>query len=158
MKSKIVLTTVLFIALAGFFLAVKQLSPQPLSDELLETANAECDVNEACQVQLDDASVVTFAVDPQIIRPLQPLAIAVSASAADIQVASVRFTGKQMDMGLQPVVLERSGAGDFTGEGMITFCTMNPKMIWIAEVMLQSPEGIRRVNFELGSADVESHG
>ena len=158
MKSKIVLTAVLFIVLTGFLLAVKQLSPQPLSDELLETVNAECDVSGVCQVELSDRSVVTFDVEPEVIRPLLPLAIAVETSSADVRMASVRFTGKQMDMGLQPVELVQNAAGDFTGEGMITFCTMNPGMVWVAEVMLQSPEGIRRIAFELGSADLTSHG
>ncbi|WP_461537865.1 hypothetical protein [Spongorhabdus nitratireducens] len=154
MKSKLISIVVLVLALVGLFAVVQQLSDKPLGNELLETVSVQCNVAESCKARLSDNSEVVFAVKPAMLRPLEPLSISVGTSLQGVQVASVRFTGTTMDMGLQPVELTLQSEGKFTGEGMITFCTTGSAMVWVAEVALQGSDGIRRVLFELGHPDL----
>ena len=111
----------------------------------------------ACNATLDGVGQVSLQISPSTLPVMQPLALAVQLpekEVKEVDAVSVQFVGRDMDMGLQPVRLSRESGTDtlWRGNGVISLCTVNADMAWLARVTFVVSGKPYRVEFLLGQA------
>ncbi len=105
-----------------------------------------------CQAEMDAIGRVSLQVEPASLPSMQPLSLTVMLPTESVDAVSVQFVGRDMDMGLQPVVLLRdSDSGThWRGEGVISLCTVNSEMVWLARLNVAVSGKAHMIEFVLG--------
>ena len=113
---------------------------------------SHCDLTASCQARTPEG-VVDLTINPASLPVLQPLALAVTLTGIEAQQVTLEFVGRDMPMGLEPIILQRSGskAGSerYIGTGGISFCTVDKEMVWLARIHITTKEEVKAVIFEL---------
>ena len=132
---------VLFAVVAG--VAVYKVWPL-LNPRVAEVAplDPDCDLRAGpCAVRLEDGTRISFAIEPREIPVVQPLTLDVAVEGRDVLGVEVDFTGVDMNMGFNRPRLEPSGAGRYSGGGMLPVCVRGA-MEWEARVLVRTDEGL----------------
>ena len=132
----------------GFLLTV-----QP--SQALPPVLSYCDVSMGCSVHFNGTTVeLKIAPDSMPVMQLLDLAVVITGlKASDI---AVQFTGRDMPMGLEPVGMRQVGSladsQRYQGTGMISFCSIDQKMVWLAQVHITTKTATQTVVFELDTS------
>ena len=114
-----------------------------------------CDVAETCSARMEDARV-ELAIKPASMPVMRPLDIVVTISGLKAQRVTFEFTGRDMPMKLGQTVLNRNGYSldqeRYTGSGMISFCSSDNDMVWLARINITTKTEIQTVVFELDAS------
>ncbi|MCG8429012.1 MAG: hypothetical protein MI754_16775 [Chromatiales bacterium] len=132
---------VLFVAVAG----VAAYKVWPLLNPELEYIAAlddDCDLRGGpCQSVLPDNALVSFAIEPREIPLVQPLKLTVDVTGVEVDSVEIDFAGVDMNMGYNRPKLEKTGDGQFAGEGILPVCVRDA-MEWEARVLLKTDDGL----------------
>ena len=102
----------------------------------------ECDLrSDDCELQLPGGGVVRFGIIPRSLPLLEPMALEVMVTGADVGSVEVDFAGVSMNMGFNRSRLEAVDEGRFNGNIILPVCVRN-RMEWEAKVMLGTDAGI----------------
>ena len=99
-----------------------------------------------CVTQLADDARVSFGIEPRIIPALEPLQLSVSLSGIEARKVEVDFSGADMNMGFNRVVLAEQSPGHYTGQGTLSVC-VRAVMEWEASVLIDTGNGILSVPY-----------
>ncbi|MGE5386552.1 MAG: hypothetical protein ACM3SV_11775 [Betaproteobacteria bacterium] len=111
--------------------------PMPMS----AVADAGCNLQQStCGASLPDGARMTLSILPHPIPLLKPLAVEVTTDAIAVTQVEVEFTGAEMNMGSQRVLLKPVAPGRFGGEATLPVCVTG-RMEWQATVTFDSPQG-----------------
>ena len=115
-----------------------------------------CSLAEGCVLDTGKARVL-FNVLPASLPALEALELDVVLEGINAEQVSVEFMGRDMPMGLMPVILKREGYGwlsqHYTGVGSISFCASDRQMVWVARLSIKTAVGLQTVAFELQPAE-----
>ncbi len=81
----------------------------------------------------------------------QPIEIVISNNNPNIQQISLQLKGRDMEMGLLPVMLTSIQSGTYSGTTGLSYCTLGDKMVWLAELTVVTPQSNYRLIFELNN-------
>ncbi|MEJ2692266.1 MAG: hypothetical protein P8166_04200 [Candidatus Thiodiazotropha sp.] len=110
-------------------------------------ADPACDLRAGpCTSTLDSDSRVSFAIEPREIPLVKPLQLRVELQGLEARQVEVDFSGVDMNMGFNRFKLSATGAGGFTGEGMLPVCVRDA-MEWEARVLISTPSGLKAVAY-----------
>jgi len=111
-----------------------------------------CDVSIGCSVHFSGGSV-DLKVTPESMPAMEPLALSVVITGVKASDVSVEFVGRDMPMGLEPVTMRAAGSladsHRYEGTGMISFCSIDNQMVWLARVNITTKKATQTVVFEL---------
>ncbi|MCL6415185.1 hypothetical protein MIB92_05940 [Aestuariirhabdus sp. Z084] len=133
--------------LLGIVVLPTWLQRQP-PDQLLATVNGPCPLNAPCNIHLAGLGDVTLQIEPRGLPHGKPLEISLKTPEG-VNSAQLQFVGESMYMGLQPVFLEGNPAQGFHATTRISYCTVDQKMRWLAELRLSTDAGIYQITFAL---------
>ncbi|RRJ83680.1 hypothetical protein [Aestuariirhabdus litorea] len=133
--------------LLGIVLLPTWLQRQPPT-ELLAATTLDCPLKAPCLTTLEGLGEVAFSLSPTTLPHSTPLKINLRVPP-EVQSASVQFIGKEMYMGLQPVLLEAIDSRHYQTTTRISYCTIDTSMNWLAEIRLHTREGVYQVTFTL---------
>ncbi len=107
-----------------------------------------------CQAELDTVGPVFLQIEPASLPAMQSLSLTATLPIKNVDAVSVQFVGRDMDMGLQPVMLARDSESDirWRGEGVISLCTVNSAMVWLARLNIVVSGKAHVMEFVLGPA------
>ncbi len=134
----------LFLVLAALFLAAITAVGHRLSSPAVALGavpDAGCDLQQkVCGAAVPGGARLTLSILPHPIPLLKPLAVEVTTTALDASQVELEFTGVEMNMGVQRVLLKPVSPGRFVGEATLPVCVTG-RMQWQATVMLDSKRG-----------------
>jgi hypothetical protein len=110
---------------------------------LIATAplDTTCLLNDGrCSATLPGGATASFAITPQPIVATTPLQLSLQLEGLTANSVEVHFRGESMNMGLSQFTLTPQAAGSFGGEAILPVCVRN-SMIWIADVLVATPQG-----------------
>lgn len=156
--SQFLLSILLLLALVLVFYVSRYLN----NDEVIANKQAfqtisYCNTAKGCQSRIGEGTVI-LNILPSAVPTGQPLEITADLSGLMVENVSMEFVGRDMPMGLTPFSLKQqsgqtSETGRYTGTGMITFCTSDSKMVWIARLRIETRDVIHTVLFELDTRE-----
>lgn len=117
--------------------------------EGLARAPASCDLRQrACIARFPAGGQVQLAIKPSGIPLLTPLQLEVQLKALQApQRVEIDFTGVDMEMGYNRVVLQATTEpGQYQGTGILPVC-VRQRMLWEARVLLWGAEGLQAAAF-----------
>jgi hypothetical protein len=135
--SIVALLLLVLIAVAGY--KYRQMT----LDNLVATASldASCMLNTGqCSASLPDGRTASFAITPQPIVATTPLQLSLQLEGIEARGVEVHFRGETMNMGLNQFILTPQGEGRFGAEAILPVCVRN-SMVWIADVLVATPQG-----------------
>lgn len=110
---------------------------QPVGDLVIQPESG-CDLQRAsCLARLPDGGTVTLGFAPQPVPLLKPFTVDVATRGLSAQSVTVDFSGADMDMGLNRVVLQAAGDGRHAGQATLPVCVTG-RMTWKATVFLET--------------------
>lgn len=113
-------------------------------------AVAACDLNRgACSVDLPGGGRLTAEITPRPIPVLKPLAVRLTLAGRKVDAARLEFSGVEMDMGFNQVVLTATDGG-FVGSASLPVC-VSGRMRWQAVFHIEGPDGRLDVPFQFDS-------
>ncbi|WP_211830583.1 hypothetical protein [Kistimonas asteriae] len=97
---------------------------------------------------------IALSIEPVSLPAMQPLSLTVNVSDRRVESVKLQFIGRDMNMGLQPVTLIRNADNKdlWQGEGVISLCTVDADMVWLARVTVMASGKPYVVEFVLGPA------
>ncbi|MCK5894490.1 MAG: hypothetical protein KAG53_08830 [Endozoicomonadaceae bacterium] len=107
-------------------------------DEASAVSRHDCmERDSACRSLIKNVGEVSLLIEPASLPAMKPLTLTVNVPAKEVTSVMVQFVGRDMAMGLQPVAL---APDPFTpqvwrGEGVISLCTIDPDMVWMARLI-----------------------
>ena len=141
--------------LLGLFLLINIFEKKDIFKNT-NTFNALCHLPSSCKVDMGEAGELVLSFEPRRLIPMQPLnirlALPLSLAAESVEFL---FEGKAMSMHLPIVPLafseknESSNVQYWSGTSMITHCTMNPDMIWVADLTIVTKHAPFKIRIDL---------
>ncbi len=123
-----------------------------LFPEIAESAplDADCDLRASpCVAEFPGGGSIRFSIEPRSIPLVETLQLAVEAQGLEMQAVEVDFSGVDMNMGFNRVLLS-PGQGETAaiaaGQGILPVCVRN-RMAWEAKVMVQTGRGLLMAPF-----------
>ncbi|OED50821.1 hypothetical protein ACH42_00635 [Endozoicomonas sp. (ex Bugula neritina AB1)] len=114
-----------------------------------------CDVAATCSTRLQDATV-DLRIEPVSMPVLSPLNVVVTLRGLEARQVTLEFSGRDMPMNIDPVLLSRNDYGveheRYTGTAMISFCSSDEHMVWLARVNIKTKTEVQTVVFELDTS------
>ncbi|GAA4651290.1 hypothetical protein GCM10023116_35740 [Kistimonas scapharcae] len=112
------------------------------------------DREQECLAASTSIGQVSLSIEPASLPAMQPLSLTVNASDRRVDSVNLQFIGRDMNMGLQPVPLIRNADHPdlWQGEGVISLCTVDADMVWLARVTVMASGKPYVVEFVLGAA------
>jgi hypothetical protein len=99
-----------------------------------------CDLRAgACKTRLNDASYVTFSIEPRDIPVVKPLQLSVNLDGISAKSIEVDFSGVDMNMGFNRTKLSSAGDGVFSGQAILPVCVWDA-MEWEAQVLIDTTQ------------------
>jgi hypothetical protein len=147
-----ILVGVLAIALVGvaLFKAWPLLYPEVARVVPLDPS---CDLRQGpCVSPMPGSGAISFGIEPLTLPAAQPLRLGVVAEGVAAEEVAVDFSGVDMNMGFNRVLLQQVQPGRFEGRGMLPVCVRN-RMTWEARVLMRTSEGLIAVPYRF-----ETHG
>lgn len=136
-----------------FTLAVKLHPLLHVPAQVLAWGAADCDLREnPCAARFPDGTELSLSIQPAGIPLVKPLRLAVRLAApVQPERVEVHFSGTDMDMGVNRVVLQPADSpGVYQGTGMLPMC-VRESMPWEARVLLVDSEQVRAAAFRFAT-------
>ncbi len=124
-----------------------------LFPEIAATAplNPDCDLRAGpCTVEFSQGGKVTFGIVPETIPVVKPLTLNVALEGLEAERVEVDFAGVDMEMGFNRPQLNATGAGRYSGPGMLPVCVRSV-MEWEARVLIYTKSGIMAAPFRFST-------
>ena len=114
---------------------------------LVASSGKDCNLRRGpCQAVFPDGASVAFEIRPRHIPAVRNLQLSVRTQGIDADRVEVDFSGADMNMGFNRVVLQPIGPGEFSGTGMLPVC-VRARMTWDAKVLLHGDAGLTAALF-----------
>ena len=114
-----------------------------LNPTIVATAEpaSHCDLHRGpCTSRFEGGEEVTFSIQPNPIKVMEPLILEVVTSHDSPWSVEVDFQGVDMNMGFNRPELKKEAGGRFTGETMLPTC-IRGQMVWEANVLIRTADG-----------------
>lgn len=136
-KLKTLLRTLIFASFAlGFLTACEQ----NLSSENAWPIVQNCDLHQQACVAKHENSSAKLDISPKPLAIAKPLAVKVELENIEAEKLELDISGINMYMGYNRVSLQPQGAGKFSGQTMMAFCT-NEVMEWQFTLIAHQADG-----------------
>lgn len=139
LSNVILVVAVLVVAAGAAYRFWPQLFPP---DQVVAELNPDCDLRAGpCSLVFDGGGQVSFSISPKTIPVMTPLDIEVQLEGLTPDRVEVDFSGTDMYMGYNRVVLNSKENGWYTGQATIPVCVRDA-MEWEAKVLVTTAKGI----------------
>ena len=107
-----------------------------------------------CLAASTSFGLIALSIEPVSLPAMQPLSLTVNVPDRRVEFVKLQFVGRDMNMGLQPVTLIQNADNPdlWQGEGVISLCTVDADMVWLARVTVMASGKPYVVEFVLGPA------
>ena len=123
----------------------KQILMPPVTIQV--AIDTQCDLRKsACRSILPEGGEVIFEITPKTLPVLKPLSLNLRTKGFEASEVQVNLVGVNMDMGINLTTLTKNTSNTFIGTTQIPAC-MHDKMLWEAQVILQTPSAKINVPF-----------
>lgn len=102
----------------------------------------QCDLRQgSCVSSIEPDIRISFSIEPREIPLVKPLKLQVQVNGVDADKVEVDFTGVDMNMGYNRVVMQQLESGRYEADGMIPVCVRD-SMEWEAKVLITTEQGV----------------
>jgi hypothetical protein len=145
--SLLVASIILLLSL-GFIAYYKSESVTELEISAQAEVDKSCNLNkQACTLTIAKIGEVTFSILPQPIPLVSELTLSVKTDIKEIEQVLVDFSGLDMQMGPNKVLLKKINTHEYTGKGMLPVC-IRYSMNWQAAIYIETSNGLYMAPFQ----------
>lgn len=126
-----------------------------LRDEVSVVSHYDCTERDSlCSGMIENFGEVSLLIEPASLPVMEPLKLVVNVPVKEVTSVTLQFVGLKMEMGLQPVVLVQDPLApqSWRGEGMVSLCTVDADMEWLARLTAVTSNKTYVSEFLVGSA------
>lgn len=139
MSKHTLVSLIVFLALTILVVLGQRFGPSLLAPgETSLAVDPACNLQQGpCAASLPEGGRLELSITPRPLLPLKPLTVEVAITGPRPQQVEIEFTGVEMSMGLNRVVLVGGADGRFGGTANLPVCTTG-RMLWQATVRIDS--------------------